>query len=457
MQRKCDMKDRREESMLSNRLSGLLEILGRDKVTSFLSDHETGRFCKRVDNVQLIWVIVGFGLFVHKSYRELFRLINVGSLKLPSRATLAAARKRLRPEWLEKLHSQVVELLATPKRCPSAFYKGLRLIGIDGTLLDCYDSDSNREYFHRPRNQSGNGAFPKVRMVVLAELGTRVLWRSIIGTYHDCERVLGEQLIGFLTPKVLLLADRHFGVAPFICKLLAASIPFLIRCKKSHLFPAETKLSDGSFLSKIYIGKNDRRCKRPGKTVRVIRYTIDDPVRGDRNQEHVLVTNLLDPKKYPAKDLIYLYHDRWEEELAFREIKETLHHGEVLRSQSPELIKQELWGMLLAHFVIRKWLYQATKAHAIAPSSLSFKAAFEIVQLRLDTAPTGKRRNTRSIRAWFEILIEEISFEVIPSRQPRINPRVVKKRSKSTKTKHDYHRNPTPPNPHFLETIKMSI
>jgi len=381
----------------------------------------------------------------------------VGGLQIPSRATIAAARKRLLPQWLEELHSKVVEPLATPKRCPGAFYKGLRLIGIDGTLLDCYDSDSNRKHYHRPTNQSGNGAFPKVRLVVLAELGTRVLWRCIIGNYHDCERVLGEQLIGFLTPKELLLADRHFGVAPIIYKLLAASIPFLIRSKKSHIFPVEKRLSDGSFLSKIYIGKNDRRCNRPGKTVRVIRYTIDDQVRGDRNQEHVLVTNLLDPKKYPAKDLICLYHERWEEELAFREIKETLHHGEVLRSQSPDLVKQELWGMLLAHFVIRKLLYQAAIANAIAPSSVSFKATFEIVQIRLDKAPTGKRRNTRSIRAWFDILIEEISFEVIPSRQPRINPRVVKKRSKSTKTKYDYHRNPIPPNPHFIETIKMSI
>jgi hypothetical protein len=161
------MKDRREESMLSNRLSGLLEILGRDKVANLLSEHESGKFCKRVDNIQLIWIIVGFGLFVHKSYRELFRIINVGGLQIPSRATIAAARKRLLPQWLEELHSKVVEPLATPKRCPGAFYKGLRLIGIDGTLLDCYDSDSNRKHYHRPTNQSGNGAFPKVRLVYL--------------------------------------------------------------------------------------------------------------------------------------------------------------------------------------------------------------------------------------------------------------------------------------------------
>jgi hypothetical protein len=451
------MEDRRKESMLSNRLSGLLEILGRDKVTSFLAEHETGRFCKRVDNVQLIWVIVGFGLFVRKSYRELFRIINVGDLQIPSRATIAAARKRLLPQWLELLHSQTVELLATPKRCPSAFYKGLRLIGIDGTLLDCYDSDSNRQIFHRPTNQSGSGAFPKVRIVALVELGTRVLWRCVIGNYHECERALGEQLIRFLKPAHLLLADRHFGVSPIIYKLFAARIPFLIRTKKSHIFPVEMSLSDGSFISKIYSGKNDRNSNRPGKTIRVIRYTIDDPVRGDCAQTHVLLTNLLDPKKHPAKELIVLYHERWEEEIAIREIKETLHHGEVLRSQSPGLIKQELWGILLAHFVIRKLLYQAAISNAIPPSSVGFKATFEIVQLRLEKAPTGKKRSTRSVRAWLQVLIEEISFEVIPSRQPRVNPRVVKKRSKSKKTKHDHHRNPRPPNPNFVETIKMSI
>jgi hypothetical protein len=350
-----------------------------------------------------------------------------------------------------------VELLATKKQCPGAFYKGLRLIGIDGTLLDCYDSDSNRKYFHRPRNQSGEGAFPKVRVVVLAELGTRVLWRCIIGSFHDCERVLGEKLIKFLKPAHLLIADRHFGVAPIIYKLFDASVPFLIRSTKSYVFLAEKRLSDGSYLSRIYIGKNDRICNRPGRIIRVIRYTINDPVRDDQNQEHVLVTSLLDPKKYPAKELICLYHQRWEEEIAFNEIKQTLHAGEVLRSQSPELVKQEIWGMILAHFVIRKMLYQTAKTKRIEPARLSFKATLEIVHLRLEKAPTGKRRSTRSITAWFKMLIEEISFEVIPPRQPRINPRVVKKRSKATKTKYDYHRNPPHPKPNFLETVRMSI
>lgn len=451
------MNDGRKDALLANRLNGLLELLGRDKVLAVLHQHGTGRFCKRIDNVQLLWVIVGFGLFANKSYRELFRLIAECGRALPTRAAICAARKRLPAAVLACLYEELVGLLATPRSCPTAFYKGLRLMGIDGTLLDCYDSEVNRHFFQRPSNQSGSGAFPKLRLVTLAELGTRLLWRSVIGTYRDCERTLAGQLLQHLTSKQLLLADRHFGVAPIIYRLINGNIPFLIRAKKSHIFPVETQLADQSFLSRIYINKNDRVCKRPGKTIRVIRYTLEDPARPGHREDHVLLTNLMSSKKHPAKELVCLYHERWQEEIAFGELKQRLHQGRVLRSQSPEMVRQEVWGLLFAHFVIRTLVYQAAKRRGVAPSRISCTATINILQLNLREAPRGQRASKRLRRGWLRQMLDDIRLEIMPLRKPRTNPRVIKKRSVARKTKHDYHRKPPPPNPCFASVIRISI
>jgi hypothetical protein len=450
------MNDATKDALTSNRLCGMLHLLGTEQVQALLNQQVSGRTKWRVSNLHLLWVIVGFGLFAGKSYRNLFRL-TTGGITPPTRAAICAARKRLSAETLQQIHDAVVGWIATPKKCPRAFYKGLRLVGIDGTLLDCFDSDANRGHFHRPTNQSGHGAFPKLRLVALCELGTRVLYRSVIGTYHDCERVLADRLLRHLSPKCLLLGDRHFGVAPIICRLIDDEVPFLIRVKKGHVFPVEKQLADGSYLSTIYLGKNDRVCKRPGKRVRVIRYTFDDPARSGHGEEHVLVTSLLCPKRYPAKELICLYHERWEEEIAFGEMKQTLHGGRVLRSQSPEMTRQEIWGLLLAHFVIRKLAYRAAIKNKVEPSRISFTATINVVHLQLAEAPSGRGPQSRLMKQWLAVTIDAIRLELLPPRRQRINPRVVKKRSVARKTKHDHHRKPPPPHPDFAATIKIPI
>ena len=450
------MNDASKEALRSNRLCGMLHLLGTEQVQALLDQQKFGRTRWRVSDLHVLWVIVGFGLFAGKSYRNLFRL-TAGSAAPPTRAAICAARKRLSAETLQQIHDAVVRWLATPKKCPGAFYQGLRLVGIDGTLLDCFDSDANREHFHRPTNQSGHGAFPKLRLVALCELGTRVLYRSVIGTYHDCERVLAEQLLHHLNSKCLLLGDRHFGVAPIICRLMGDKVPFLIRVKKGHIFPVEKQLADGSYLSTIYLGKNDRRCGKPGRRIRVIRYQLDDPARCGQGEEHVLTTSLLCPKRYRAKELICLYHERWEEEIAFGEMKQTLHGGRVLRSQSPEMTRQEVWGLLLAHFVIRKLAHQAAIKNKIEPSRISFTATVNVVHLQLAEAPSGRGPRSRLMKQWLAVTIASIRLEVLPPRQARINPRVVKKRSVARETKHDHHRKPPLPNPDFHQTITIPI
>ncbi len=438
----------------SARLRGLKQIVSQRSLNRIMGDQLATRYCKRINNQQLIWLIVGMGMFAGKSYRQIFRLCATATTTVPIRATLTSARKRLPADLLEKLCVGVVKLLAlSTTRHHFAFYKGLRLMAIDGTLLDCPDTASNRETFGRTSNQTSHGAFPKVRVVSLCELGTRVLWRSIIGTYHQSEQKLTRPLLRHLRPDMLLLADRHFGVAPIIFPLMKRKAAFLIRVKKSQCFPVETPLRDGSYLSTIYAGKNDRRCRRPGKTVRVIRYIHRDPHRPGCGEVHVLVTSLSDATEYPAADLIELYHVRWEEEIAFSEWKVTMCQCTMLRSQSPEMVRQEIWGMLLSHFIVRTLIFRGAEKAGVAPNRISFTGALDILHARLPE--TGKSRPMR--KQWLDDLICEIGSEQLPPRVDRINPRKLKKRSKSWPTKRDSDRSPPKPNGHFADHIEISI
>lgn len=438
----------------STRLRGLKQILSQKQINQAIGEKIKTRYCKRINNQKLIWLIVGLGLFGGKSYRQIFRLCSQASDIVPIRATLTNARKRLAPKLLEQLANTLVKLLANrPSQHPFAYYNGLRLMGIDGTLLDTPDTPSNRQTFGRSSNQISHGAFPKVRVLCLCELGTRVLWRTIIGTFHQSEQKLVLPLLEHLDHRMLLLADRHFGIAPIVYRLLGRHVPFLIRVKKSQLFPVEKRLDDGSFISTIYQHKNDRRRQRPGKKVRVIRYRHSDSNRPGCGELHVLITSLMDAQKSPARELVELYHVRWEEEIAFSEWKVVMCQGKPLRSQSPQMIRQEIWGMLIGHFILRKLIFLSSQKAAVAPIRISFTGALNILHARLPEARQSRRLNKR----WFEDLLGEIGREQLPARVDRINPRRIKKRSKSWPTKHDHDRSPPKSTAPFAKQIEISI
>lgn len=448
----CDGKPDSEAAFAQ--IQAIKKLVSRSKIDRILGDHKLARYCKRITDLQLIWLIIGMGLFGNSSYRQIFRLCTSARPPVPSRATLTMARKRISAKLFKLLYHGVVTCLAkSPEKHPFAFYKNLRLMGVDGTLLSCPDTDSNRKAFGRPSNQKSDGAFPKARVVSLCELGTRVLWRSVSGGYRESEQKLALQLLEFLNSDMLLLGDRYFGVAPIIYRLLTQAVAFLIRVKKSQCFPVEKVLSDGSYLSTIYLGKNGRRAGRAGKTIRVIRYMHNDPKRPGCGVQNVLVTSLLDADKYPAIELIELYHVRWEQEIAFSEWKVVLQQKKVLCSQNSEMVLQEIWGLLISHFIIRKLIFDGAEFAGVPPAQISFKGALNVLQARL---PKEKQSQSK-VRKWFKNLIEEISLERLPPRRNRINPRKIKKRSTAWPSKKDCDRNPPKPSGPFIQNIVISI
>lgn len=438
----------------SSRLLGLKTICSPQLIEAAIGEQLQTRYCKRIDNHQLIWLIVGLGLYARKSYRQIFRLFHAAGTTVASRATLTSARKRLAASALESLADAVITLLGrSPSKHSFAYYQQFKLLGIDGTLLNCPDTDANRKAFGRSSNQTSHGAFPKVRVLSLCELGTRVLWRSIIGSYHESEQKLALKLMQHLGSGMLLLADRHFGVSTIIYPLLQQKSQFLIRVKKSQVFPVLQLLSDGSYISRMYRHKNDRRAGRPGVLVRVIRYAHCDPNRPGCGETHVLLTSLLNEAKYPATELIELYHMRWEEEIAFSEWKVLMCQREVLRSESPEMLRQEIWGMLISHFVIRTLVFRGAQEAGVTPRDISFTGTMDILHARL---PEGKK-SRRASRKWIANLITEISQERLPPRVDRINPRKIKKRTQARPTKRDCDRHPPPPMGPFTDFVTISI
>ena len=438
----------------AERVRGLQRIIPRALVDEVLA--ETGHdkvFCKRLPSWFMVWFVIGLGLFCTDNYRQIFRSFQVfrqGSI--PGRSTLCEARKRLGSSPLVVLLKRVVCLLGKPQT-PGAFYRGMRLMGVDGFVLNVADTPANDRAFGRPKGGRGPGAFPQVRVLALCETGSHVIWRFLTKAISRSEISMVSYLIQFLESNMLLLWDRGFMSYESICEVLARNANLLIRIKSTNIFIPFKMLADGSFLAKVYRTKSDRLHDRNGIIVRIIEYTLTDPNRPDSGKIHRLLTTLLDPQLDPAKTLICLYHERWEEEITFDEIKTHQRARPVLRSQTPAGVIQEIYGLLLGHYVIRVLMHEAAETLKIDPDRISFTATLKILRCRLPEIPVNQ--SPKSLEAWYRNLVQEVSEEVIPPRRNRINPRVIKvKMSKWPKKRPEHRAFPQPCKP-FAQAIVM--
>jgi len=201
------------------------------------------------------------------------------------------------------------------------------------------------------------------------------------------------------------------------------------------------RLPDRSFLAKLYPSPHHRDQDRDGIVVRIIEYTFRDSGRPGNGERHRLLTTLLDWKKDPAKTLIVLYHRRWEEELSIDEVKTHQRQRPVLRSETPTGVIQEIYGLLLGHFVVRKLMFEAAAQKKLSPLRLSFVGTLKILRCRLPECP----KSQRALRQWYENLVAEVGEEIIEDRRDRVNPRVVKRKmSKWAKKRPKHRRHPQP-------------
>lgn len=450
-----------EDGRILDRLAGLEKVIPPESIRQALLDTQrvNGRACKLTHEVML-WVVLAMGLLTHLPIRQVFRhcrRLRKGE-PAPLRSSLCVARQRLGVEPVRCLHGRIVRLLATPDT-PGAFYRGLRWMGIDGTVMDVPDSPTNAAAFHRASGGRGDGAFPQVRKVSLMELGTHVEVALAVGGWQDSEQSLARLLWSHIPPDALLTEDRGFFNYDDWKALDLRGVKLLVRVKSNLILRPIQRLSDGSYLAKIYPSSYARAKDRGGIVVRVIEYTLDDPQRTGHGEKHRLMTNLLNAEQYPAMEMIVGYHERWEEEIVYDEQKthqdpRRAEKPANLRSETPDGVRQELYALSLAHFVVRALMYEAARPANLDTDRLSFTGCLRILQCRL---PECDSRTPRSFQEWYDGVLWELLQEKIPTRRNRINPRVIKRKMSKWNKKRPEHRHLPPLSKTFIESILTPI
>ena len=343
----------------------------------------------------MVYYAIALALYADVSTREVLRCVTEGArwlgdpraTPMPSKSGISQARTRLGAAPLEALYREAVAPVATAET-PGAWYRGWRVMSLDGTTLDVGDTAANARYFGRPasgRGVNATGAFPQVRLVGLLENGTHVICAAQLGPYGVGERTLAADVVRHLTPEMLCLADRGFLGFDHWRQAAATGAALLWRASAAFTLPILERFADGSYRSALRWNTACASRDRRAIPVRVIEYTLPELPPADASYR--LVTTLLEPTRAPAAELAALYHERWEIETAFDEFKTHLRGGQrVLRSKTPELVLQEAWGFLLAHFAIRSLMHEAALGalpQARDPDTLSFTHALRVTRRSL--------------------------------------------------------------------------
>ena len=334
---------------------------------------------------------IGMALHSEGAYEDVLGLLTdglswssgVAPVVLPSKSGIFQARQRLGSEPVAALFARVARPLAV-ESTPGAWLAGRRLMALDGTCLDVADSAENA-WFGRPGvNKGERAAFPQARVVGVVECATHAVVDAEVGAYTTAENTLARALVDRLQPGMVVLADRGFCGFPLWSRAAATGADLLWRAMPNMRPRHVTTLADGTWLAEVRPSGNAGR-HADGLTIRVIDYQIDD---GRPNDEtYRLFTTLIDPDEVPAEDLALAYAQRWEIEAVFDELK-THQRGArtVLRSKSPDLVLQEIWGHLCCHYAIRTLMLEAAHEADVDPDRVSFTAALRIVRRSITAA-----------------------------------------------------------------------
>ncbi len=353
---------------------------------------ETGKASERERDLPaqvMVYYAIALAFYAGAGTREVLRclleglrwLLGADAVRVAGKSGISQARARLGEAPLRRLYERVVRPVATPAT-RGAWYRTWRLVSLDGSCLDVADTEENRIAFGRPEASRGESAFPQLRFVALVENGTHVLFGARLGSFEDGETTLAQEALPALRPGMLCLADRQFFGHALWRAAVATDADLLWRVKRNLRLPRETVLADGSYLTTVYPTGKDRRHRAGGIGVRVVEYRLEGVA--DAEPLYRLVTTILDPARASAADLAALYHERWEIEGALAELK-THPRGArvVLRGKTPELVRQEFWGLLLAHFAVRGLMHEAALRAGEDPDRLSFSHAVRVVRRKL--------------------------------------------------------------------------
>jgi hypothetical protein len=454
------------------RLSGalVLEALARYLPAQRLETAVAGigkkkRRVRKLPLVSVVWLVIAIGLWGDLDVPAIWRQVAgtlrtlwllASGMRLPCKAALSRARKRLGARPMRRLLVLTSGVQAT-KQTPGAFYHGMRLMLIDGQKLLIPDTPTNATAFGRPSTRRNGkkveGGYPQVTTLRLVEAGTHLSVEALIKPASAGEYPLAQALLKKISPGDLALWDCGFYGYSLLKNARDQGKHVLGRVGSHVVFDKVQTLSDGSYLADIYPTAKDKRHRTNALRVRVMDYTLNDPDRPGHGERHRLVTTLLDPILYPAEELITLYHQRWEIEIANDEIvTHQLARPVELRSRTPCGVVQEFYGIVLAHNAVRALMHESAKTVHVDPRQLSFIHAVRVIR---ETIPLLRAAPTEQLPLLYDAMIRHIAQGRLPPRDGRINPRVIKIKMSNFKKKRPEHYRPRQPSRSFQQSVVM--
>ncbi len=435
----------------------LVRLLPAVTLDAALAGDRRPRRCRKLPARFMLLFCVLMNLYADAALPHvLARLLGVGSgvRGTPRQVTAGAlcqARYRLGAGPVVALFRLVCRPLGTAAT-PGAFLFGRRVLALDSTKVDLPDTPANEAAFGRHRSWRGTSAWPQLRLVLLTECGTHAICDAGVWPCNVDEGRAGRRLLRGVGAEALVLWDRGFQSVAMMEAAIERGAAFLAR------LPATVKplplddLPDGTTLVALRPSAHRRRRRGDHVVARLIRYTLDDPARPGHRLEHRLVTSLLDPVAAPARALISAYHQRWEIELVVDELKTHQRPARPLRSRRPVGVVQEVYGLLIAHHLLRALAVDAARGAAVAPTRISFVLALRLVRMHLVATRCGCGRRPRSGG-----LLRALATPLLPPRRNRRNPRVVKRKMTNFRVKTTTHRHWPQPSRPFAEAVLLLI
>ncbi len=374
----------------------------------------------------VVWLIVGMALFRDRSIVNVVEHLNLVAPGVESLAPSAipAARARLGAEPMEWLFYKFARAYSGAPQLDR--FHGLDVYGIDGSHLRVQDSDDNFEFFGKPggRGGSGDAGYPQARIAVLLNLRSRLLMDARFGPYRTAEQVLAREMVPSIPDHSITVLDRGFIDTPLFHAILSQGSDrhVMVRLRNNHKFTGVEELPDGTLLARMAMGRDVRR-EHPNAPLFIEGRVIGYQHEGGKPSR--LFVTLSDWERYPAAELVELYHERWELEVGYDELKTHMfERSECLRSLSPKNVIQELWGLLLVYNLVRREMLLVAEQHGLPPTRVSFRTAILTVRdfwlITAWGAPGRVPRHLADLRMTLGSLI------IPPRRTERRYPRHVK-------------------------------
>jgi len=367
----------------------------------------------------VVYLLLAACLFPEVGYPGVWRKLTAALTGLPtatpSAGGLAQARRRVGVAPLRRLFDLLRGPAATTLGQRRTWWRGLLVCAIDGTTLTVPDNRSMLTRFTKQRGNHGGTGYPQIRLVALLACGTRTVIDAVFGPTTTGETTYTPQLLPSLRPGMILLADRNFGAKDLLADIAATGAEVLVRLKNSRKMPILARYRDGSYLSML------------GRVrVRVIDCEITISTQaGQQTGLYRLATTLCDPHRYPAGELITLYHQRWEIETAYLELKSSILGGRVLRARTATGAVQEIYALLITYQLLRTAIADATTTRpATDPDRASFSIAWQAARDQIIQATNVLAETAIDLAG---TIGQHILANLMPTRRLRTSPRIVKR------------------------------